>query len=223
MKKLFLLSCVVLSLFSCKKELSGARMETLTSGTKWNLRIGSSITNVYASLQQLGNEKGFYDVALVGQQPIAKPEELVDRLLYYRAISIETTQGVLERTYIELGKEKITSLQVGGALPSAVAQWPTDVPNEIAIRANDPLSTLYGKLVAIYKYPQYKDRKIALSDKPLDKPFDPYMANFKEWHFSFFSATGNPSKTGRSTVRLYFKDGKLDRIQHTYEEFDVYI
>lgn len=222
MKKLLLLSFIALSLLSCKKDLSAPRIETLTVGTKWNLRIGSSMANVYASLQQLGTEKNFYEVALVGQQPIAKPEELADRLLYYRVISIETTTGVLERAYIELGKDKITAIQVGGGLPNATAKWPTDVPDEIAIHTNDPLSTLYSKLVAIYKYPQYKERKIVLSDKPLNKPFDPYMANFNEWAFTFFADTKNPGKSGRSSVRLFFKNGKLDKIQNTYEEFTLY-
>lgn len=211
----------MLLLFSCKKEGNSPRVETISKGSKWGLQIGSSYSDVYTQLQQLGKEKNVHDVEMVKQQSFSNPDEIKNRLAYYKIISLETNTGKLERVIIQFDEDKISAIDAGSALPKESAKWPLDVPDDIAIYKNDPISVLYSKLNAIYQIPAYKNYKIILASKPLGKPFDPAMVNYEEWAFDFFMDV-KPGKTGRSSVRLYFKNGKLNKIKHEYEEFDVY-
>ncbi|NQX39926.1 hypothetical protein SAMN05421820_106328 [Pedobacter steynii] len=221
MKRIFILIIPILVLFSCKKENNTPRIETISKGSKWGLQIGSSYSDVYAQLQQLGKEKNVNDVDLVKQQSFSNPDEIKNRVTFYNLISLETNTGKLERVTIQFDGDKIISIDAGSALPKESPKWPLDVPDEIAIYKNDPINALYTKLKAIYQIPAYKNYQITLPGKPLGKPFDPAMANYEEWAFSFFMDV-KPGKTGRSSVRLYFKNGKLSKIKHEYEEFDVY-
>jgi len=223
MKKIILLLIPVL-LLSCKKDDGSPKVENITKGSKWNLKIGSSYAQVYTQLQQLGTEKKFQDLSVVKQQPVTKPEELQNRLAYYRSVNVENTMGTLDWALIGIGQEKISTIYATNETLKGAAKWPSDLPDETAIHPDDPLNTAYTRLVAIFQLPKYKGQyRLSLSDKPLDKPFDPNMVNYDEWAFTFHVDIGNTLKSGRSSVRLYFKNGKLDKIQHTYEEFDVYI
>lgn len=65
MKRVTLIMLPVLFLFSCMKNNSLPRVETITKGSKWNLEIGSSPTEIYSQLQLLGKEKLFNNVAIV--------------------------------------------------------------------------------------------------------------------------------------------------------------
>lgn len=221
MKKIIILIIPILLLFSCKKESNSPRVETISRGDKWGIKIGSSYSDVYTQLQQLSKEKNVNDVDIVKQQSYSNPEEIKNRVAFYNIISLETNINKLERVIIQFDGDKISSIDAGSALPKESSKWPLDVPDEIAIYKNDPVSVFYNKLKAIYEIPAYKNYKIILASKPLGKPFDPAMANYEEWAFSFFMDV-KPGKTGRSSVRLYFKNGKLSKIKHEYEEFDVY-
>lgn len=221
MKRIFVLIIPMLLLFSCKKENNSPRVETISKGSKWGLQIGSSYSDVYTQLQQLGKEKNVHDVDIVRQPFFSNPDEIKNRIAFYNIISLETNTGKLERVIIQFEGDKISSIDAGAALPKESPKWPLDVPDEIAIYKNDPVNILYNKLKAIYQVPAYKNYQIILANKPLGKPFDPAMANYEEWAFSFFIDV-KPGKTGRSSVRLYFKNGKLNKIKHEYEEFDVY-
>ncbi|HMG10555.1 MAG TPA: hypothetical protein VK609_18715 [Mucilaginibacter sp.] len=220
MKRMFVLAIPVLLLFSCKKENTFPQVETITRGSKWNLRIGSSSADVYTQLQQLGKEKDFYDVA-VNQQPVSSLQEIQHRFEFYHAITLETKTGALDRVIIQLGQDKINSIEAGGALPDEIPKWPQNASDNMAIKKGDPITGIYDKLLAIYKMPAYGNYRIILSDKPLDKPFDPNMVNYEEWGFSFFVDV-KPGKSGRFSVILNFKNGELNKITNEYSEFDVY-
>jgi hypothetical protein len=223
MKKIILLLLPFLS-FSCIKDDNAAKVENITKGSKWNIRIGSSYSEVYSQLQQLGNEKQFYEVAVVRQQPLTKVEDLQNRFMYYSSLYLETTGAKTEQVYLGLGKDNITALQIGGLAPGETIKWPLNAADDIAIHKNDPLNTLYNKLLVIYQMPQYKDNyRIILSNKPLNKQFDPNMVNYEEWAFDFSANIDGTQRTGRSSVRLLFKNGKLNKIVHTYDEAEVYI
>lgn len=221
MKKIFLLSLPVLFLFSCKKGDKLPHVETIISGSKWTLQIGSSPADVYGQLQKLGEEKKFNDVAVVYRQPFSKPEEIKDLLEFYQAITLQKSTGQIERVLIQFKQDKVSSMEAGGGMLNEVSKWPQDAPGEITIHNNDSIDALYTKLLAIYQMPTYNNYQIILPDKPLEKPFDPDMANYSEWHFTF-SIDVKAGKTGTSAVTLYFKNGKLNKIQNTYNEADVY-
>lgn len=221
MKKILLLALPVLFLLSCKKEGNSSYVKTISSGSKWGLQIGSSYADVYSRLQQLGAEKNIESVAIVRQQYFDNPEGLKDRLVFYNAITIMNKTGIEHRAFVEFKSDKITSIYAGGSLPDEVDKWPMDVPDAAAFHKGDSVSGMYAKLQAIFQLPTYSSNyQIVLPDKTLKKPFDPEMVNYEEWDFGFFESV-KVAVTGRSSVRLSFKNGKLNKIKHTYDEYDI--
>ena len=221
MKKLILLFVTALFLFfSCAQDDIFPRVENTTSGEKWTLQIGSSPLEVYSQLQELGNEKNFGVVAIVYRKPFSKPEEIQKYFGLYQAITLQTKSGVIERALIQFNQDKVSSIEVGGAMLDTTSIWPQNTSNEIAIHVNDSIDKIYEKLLAIYQIPPYTDYQIILPDKLLEKPFDPDMANYDEWAF-YFSESISTNKFGRSFVRLYFNNKKLVKIRHEYSENEV--
>lgn len=221
MKRLFLLLLPAVLLFSCSKKDRLPLIETITKGDKWGISIGSSYAAVYSRLQELDKEKNLSSVAVVYRQPFSSPQEVQYLLPYYDAVTLMDTSVVIDRALIQFPGDKVAFISSGGALPEDIDQWPASLPAETAIVKNDPVSDIYTKLVAIYKIPAYSYLKIILPDKPLSKPFDPDMEKYAEWGFSI-TADVKPGVSGTSIVRLYFKDGKLNKILHQYNESEVY-
>lgn len=221
MKRIILLILPVLFLFSCERGDNFPQIENITSGGKWTLQIGSSPIEVYSQLLNLGTEKKFDTVAIVYRKPFSKPEEIQNYLGLYRAITLQSKSGVIERVLIQFNQDKVSSIETGGAMLDTTSSWPQNASDEIAIHVNDPINKMYEKLLVIYKIPTYNDYQIILPDKSLGKPFDPDMANYGEWGFTF-SYEVKPGKGGISSVRLFFENGKLSRIRHEYNEADIY-
>lgn len=208
-------------LCSCKKDDNLPRIEIITSGSKWNIQIGASASDVYKQIQQLGIEKNFAYVAIIGQQPFNKPQDLQSRLPFYNAITLSTTSGAIQRAVIAFREEKVSSIETGGALPVETDKWPQDAPDNIAVRKNDAINVLYTKLLAISQLPAYTDYQLVLPDKTLSKAFDLNMVNYNQWSFTF-SVDVRPGRRGTSYVVLNFKDGKLEKITHNYNESNIY-
>ena len=221
MKRLLLLLFPAILLFSCSKKDQLPLIETITKGDKWGIKIGSSYADVYSRLQELDKEKNLSSVAVVYRQPFSTPQEVQYLLPYYNAVTLMDTSVVIDRALIQFPGDKETGINSGGALPEEMNQWPASVPAETAILKNDPVNNIYTKLLAIYKIPAYSHLKIILPDKPLNKPFDPDMEKYAEWGFSITTDV-KPGVKGNSIVRLYFKDGKLNKILHQYNENEVY-
>lgn len=221
MKRLLLLMLPIALACSCKKENSQPGIVTITSGSKWGIEIGSTPAAVYEKLQALGSEKEFSYVAIVYRQPYSKPEEIKDLYSFYDAIALLKNTPVIERVLIEFPKDSVKAIWAGGALPEEVAKWPQDLPDAIAIHTNAPANDLYTRLSAIYQTVTDNNYSIILPDKTLKKPFDPDMANYEEWAFSF-SEKVKPRLRGVSSVRLYFKEAKLFKIRQEYNEHEVY-
>lgn len=221
MKRLFFLLFNTILLFSCSKKDQLPLIETITKGDKWGIKIGSSYADVYTRLQELDKEKNLSSVAVVYRQPFSSPQQVQYLLPYYNAVTLMDTSVVIDRALIQFPGDKVASISSGGALPEEMNQWPASLPPETAILKNDPVGDIYTKLVAIYKIPAYNYLKIILPDKPLNKPFDPDMEKYAEWGFSITTAI-RPGVKGNSIVRLYFKDGKLNKILHNYNENEVY-
>jgi hypothetical protein len=166
--------------------------------------------------------KNIRDVAVAYREPYLKPEEIRQQLELYNAITVSTATGQVNRAVFHFSGDKVGTIETGGALPAEVLKWPADVPDQIAIHKNDPVNTIYDKLLAIYQLPAYSSYQLILPDKPLAKPFDPDMSNYNEWAFSF-STDVSVSTRGSSSVRLFFKNGLLDKIRHEYREAEVVI
>ena len=221
MKNLILWAIPALFLFaSCEKDNDFPRIENTTSGEKWTLQIGSSPAEVYSQLRELGTEKQFDAVAIVYRKPYSNPEDIQNIFGFYRSVTLETTSGVTERALIEFDQDKVSSIETGGALLDDVSAWPSDTPDEMTIHVDDPIDTMYEKLLAICQTAPYSDYQITLPDKSLERPFDPDMANYDEWAFSFTEDVSS-NKVGRSSVRLFFNNQKLVRIRNEYSENEV--
>lgn len=215
---LFFTSLLFLS--SCLNDDDFPRIENITKGKKWTIKIGSNASQVYEQLQELNLEKQFNTVAVVYRKPYTKPEEIKSDISLYNAISLETTSGVLERTMITFGQDdKVSAIEVGGGLLATIQKWPENQTNDISINVNDPINVIKNKLIGIYQIPAFQDYQIILPDKLVTKPYDPDMSNYGEWAFSF-SENISSMRDGRNSVRLYFKDNQLVRIRNEYEEFD---
>lgn len=220
MKQIILLILPTLFLLSCEKDDTFPDVENITNGKKWTLQIGSSPKEVYRQLQELGPQKNFDDVAIVYRQPFSNPNEIQSDIGSYSAITLETTSGATQRTVFHFNQDRVSSIEKGGALLNPIAKWPEDVSDETAILIDDPLDKLREKLMAIYQIPTYQNYQIVLSNKWLEKPYDPDMTNYNEWYFTFSEDLG-PGRMGYSSVRLIFKNGKLSKIRHEYNEVDV--
>ena len=221
MKRVILFIFPVLFLFSCEQEDNFPKVENITSGVKWTLQIGSTPAEVYSQLTNLGIEKKFDAVAIVYRKPFSNPEEIQNYLGLYRAITLQSKSGVIQRVLIQFNQDKVSSIETGGAMLNDISSWPQNASDEVAIHINDPIGKIYEKLLAIYQISTYQDYQIILPDKSLELPYDPDMANYEEWAFSF-SYEVRPGRGGTSLVRLIFNNGKLASIRHEYIEADIY-
>lgn len=221
MIKRYLLILQVLFLFSCKKNNGLPRVETISTGSKWGIQIGSGSEDVYARLQQLGGEKNFNEIEGINLQTFANPAEMGNRLALYRGFSLESNEDAIDRVIVLFYKGQVSSISEGRALPDEISQWPPDEPDESSLHTNDSVNQVYDRLVAIYQTTPYNDYRIRLANKLLEQSYDPGMAGSGEWDFNFTSNI-RPGIVGRSFVRLYFKDGKLSIIRHEYDESAVY-
>lgn len=220
MKKFALLFLIILFFASCENDDSFPKTETITKGTKWNLRIGSTPAEVYKQVQQLGIEKNFNAVNIDYRMPYKKPEEIKSDLSLYRAISLEASSLVTERVVVEFENDKVKSIEKGGGLLNAIPKWPENNAENTTIHVNDPIDGIKEKLIAIYQNPIYENYKIILSPKWLEKDFDTDMNNYKQWSFAF-STEVSTLKSGSSAVTLYFDNEKLTKIKHQYNENEI--
>ncbi|WP_146186621.1 hypothetical protein [Pedobacter sp. HMWF019] len=223
MKKIILLFISVVLLFSCKKDQQDKPFEeTISSGKKWGIQIGSSPAAVYTQIQKMSKEKEFSTIIIANQKTYSKPEELKDRLELYQGLSLEKTDPAA-RLFFQFYQGKIVYIADFSTNPSDLTKWPKDATDEMAIHKNDPVNTLYAKLVNLYKIPAYANYKMRLSVKQLDTAFDQDMAVDEEWDFNFsVPLKVNDGTMGSSYVRLIFKNNKLSLIKHSYTVGIVY-
>jgi len=123
--------------------------------------------------------------------------------------------------YESFNPSRLSGAAAGGALPEEITQWPRTAPDAATIHVGDPVDGMYAKVLAIYQMPAYSNYTLILPDKPLNKPFDPDMANYDEWGFSFAEDV-KPGISGTSSVTLFFKNGRLVKITNYYNESRVY-
>jgi hypothetical protein len=206
---------------SCNKNNDFPRVETITKGSKWTLKIGSTPEEVYEQLQVLHKEDGFDNLALVYRQSYTRPEEIKDIFVYYNALTLQNSSGQISRIVIEFGDGKVSGIETGGGLLDLVAQWPQNYPDEETIQQGDTKNLVYEKLTAIWKVADYRDYRIILPDKPLNLPYDPDMTNYEQWAFDFIKSSDN-GRYRQCAVRLYFKHKKLAKIIARYSEGQAY-
>lgn len=208
---IFFLAC-----FS-KDPLQGPVTSEIKKGGKWTLRIGSSPEEVYAQLQALGLEKGFDRVAVVGRTAVATPAELPADLATYDALTLQTTDGRLERIQFEFSGDTVSGVFAGGGRLDSVGRWPA---GDVAIDRGDAVADVRDELTVILGRPEYAGYELVLPDKPLPRAYDPGMAELSEWRFVFFEDR-DPPYQDRYTVRLLFEGDRLRSLQVTQQRFEL--
>ncbi len=221
MKKILPILLVLFCIAGCKKEKQGNYSETITKGEKWGIKIGSSHAEVYTQLQKAGSSLDFQHVAIFGHKPYSSPESLGQLLPYYYALTVYNNTGTLDRVVLFFSGDKVQQIATGGGLTTPVSKWPENVTDDTAIKVDDPVSGLTAKLIKIHQLPAYATYGFVLSDKPLNKPYDPDMNNHDDWQFGFSNFV-SASTSGSSTVALHFKASKLESIDHDYREGQIF-
>jgi hypothetical protein len=221
MKRLLPIMLVLFCISACKKDKQGNYSETIATGEKWGIRIGSSHAEVFAQLQKAGPTLDFQNVAIFGHKPYSSPELLAQLLPYYYALTVYNNTGTLDRVVLLFSGDKVQQIATGGGLTSGVTRWPEGAPDDTAIKVDDPVSGLAAKLVKIHQLPAYAAYGFVLSDKPLNKPYDPDLDNHNDWQFGFSDFVSS-SISGASTVTLHFNAGRLERIDHDYREGQIF-
>jgi hypothetical protein len=217
--KFLLIISALFLLTSCLMGDAFPQIENITNGKKWTLEIDSTPSEVYEQLQELSLEKQFNSVSIIYRQLYNSPEDIQADISLYNSISLKKTSGVLERILITFDEDKVSHIEKGGGLLNNIHKWPENQPNNISINIGDSVHLIKEKLIAIYQIPTYNEYKLQLPDKVLAKPFDVDMEHYDEWFFTF-SEKVSSKIDGRNTVRLYFNNRKLVKINNTYEEFD---
>jgi len=221
MKRLLPIMLLLFCMAACKKEKQGNYSESITKGEKWGIKIGSSHAEVFAQLQKAGPTLDFQNVSIFGHKPYSAPEKLAPLLPYYYALTIYNDKGTLDRAVLLFSGDKVQQIATGGGLTNEVIKWPENAADDTAIKVDDPVSILAAKLAKIQQLPAYATYGFVLSDKPLNKPFDPDLVNHNDWQFGF-SDFVSASTSGSSTVTLHFNAGKLERIDHDYREGGIF-
>lgn len=220
MKKIIFALAAMVFLFSCTdKNRNSTKVEDITEGGKWTLEIGSTQEEVYQQLVELGEEKDFQYINVVGRPYYDKPEDIEGILPYYDLLGlILTPQQVQDRAYFFIGDNKIDSIYNGLNTLSKVNQWPVKETYENPFLPGDTFEEFYQKLDELYEDTYYSNYKIAVSTKPLDRPFDPGMEKFSQWVFHV-SEKSEDNITRENDVTIQFdEDGKLSLIRIVYQD-----
>lgn len=219
-KTLLLLSVIAFCFFSCMKDNDPFHTENITKGSKWTLTIGSSPAQVYSQLQTLGLERNFSSIIIVGRKPYSKPEDMQDMIGFYNGITVISNDGVIDGASIQLIQDTVNSIDAGNGMLYSVSFWPQDISDKEAIQVSDSITEMYQKLLNIFLVPKYSSYQIFLSDKPLNKPFDPDMSIYEEWGFGF-SETISTEIARDYSVDLFFKDNKLVKIISSFRDLKM--
>lgn len=123
MKTTFLAFCILwlFTLPGCLKE-EFPIIKNITTGSKWNLRIGNSFEDIYKNLQDLGIDKKFSSISLVDRQAFHHPSEIKESLPYYHVLTVSSSVGRVDRVIIHIKDGHVTSLEAG-----ATENWKKDV------------------------------------------------------------------------------------------------
>ncbi|QNN42970.1 hypothetical protein [Pedobacter roseus] len=221
MKRLLPMMLLLIVISACKKEKQGDYSESITKGEKWGIRIGSTQAEVYAQLQKAGPALDFQNVAIYGRKPYSAPEKLAEIIPFYYALTIYSNSGTLDRAVLLFSGDKVQQISTGGGLTTEVMRWPEGASDDTAIKLDDPVGNIGAKLIKIHQLPAYANYGFVLSDKPLNKPFDPDLNNYSDWQF-VFSDFVSSSVSGTSTVKLHFSAGRLERMDHDYREAQIF-
>lgn len=217
MKRLVVLATAALFLVSCMKKDKDHKIENITRGERWGIKVGSSGADVYAQVQALSQVKDLSELQVVGQYKFNSPEDIGERMILYNGISLEMKDVPYpQRIAIGFGKEKVSFIDSGSANLNPIPQWPAALPRTAALRDSLPLNKIYALLKAIKTSRILEKYTVGLGAKDLTKAYDPKMETYERWYFVFFD-----NSRERYSISLYFKNGVLNRLVQEYDRMEI--
>lgn len=222
--KLIQCSIAVLLLSSCMKENDGpeiiveppwpieVKVDSIMSGTLYNLTVGDHAEEVYKGLQGLTDSKGKIEYLSITGLFNTKVEDLKDRIPLYNALRFDQKPSSPLSAYINFKGDKIESIYYRDG--NRTSKWPNDAAD--ALQVGDPVSSVYDKLVKLEKNTKYARmfEYIGMHEKNMNKSFDSFQNKSKLWQFSIIQDDKNFIR-----INLEFKDAKLVKIRSRHERY----
>lgn len=217
--QLIMMSILLCSFAACLKDDDSTKVEQVKKGEKWGIRIGSNPEQVYQQIQQVSSEKHFDKLSIVYRKASNDPSLLPENLGAYNFLKFERQEEgeqYVTQAYLHFLDNKVLKIRFTKNNEWVdLEKWPEEEPENLSIQLGEEISTVYEKLQQLYGQENFLSYNFLLSDKPLDRGYDPKMELYTEWAFSFIEDAGSPNPTGTET-RLYFEKNKLRKMQITY-------
>jgi len=220
--QLIMMSILVCFFTACLKDDNSVKIEQVKKGEKWGIRIGSTPEQVYQQIQQAGSQKNFDMLSLVYRKASNDPSLLPENLGAYNYLKFqrqEEGEQYVTQVYLHFSDNKVSKIQFAKDEWNDLERWPEEEPANLSIQSGEETSTVYEKLQQLYGQENFSSYYFSLSDKPLDRTYDPKMELYTEWAFFFTEDSGNPNPSGTET-RLYFEKNKLSKMQITYRTYE---
>jgi hypothetical protein len=227
MKKAALFVSVIFFLASCVKEKIQRNgpvvdprfsrvisRDTLVTGNFWGLVIGQKSDQTYTILQNIKSQRHIQYLGIVNNV-FTKVTDLQTRIGLYRELLLDETSGTPEGIQLSFLDNKVKSIYTNNG--KNLSTWPALATNTAVIKTDDPLTTVYNKLVSISNAAAYasKFQRISLISKNIDTDYDPHMALSNNWQFT----TSVDNNNQWLMVDLNFSNGTLVSIYVTLSEY----
>ncbi len=157
--------------------------DTIVNGNYWAFNIGDSHADIYTKAQELREEKKIKTISVVNNV-FTNLTAIKDKLPLYHALFLDATTATANgiQLYFENGKVKNIYNNAGQLLSS----WPWGAGSGNIIRSEDPVNTIYDKLVEIKKITEYSPyfQRMSMFYKDIATAYDVDMDQSSQWLFT---------------------------------------
>lgn len=177
--------------------------DTLTSGQLWGLSIGEAASNIYSTIQEIGEEKNVTYLGVVGNV-FTDLSTVQNSIPLYASVFLDEAKGTSTGIQFSIAENKVASIWTNNG--EQLNKWPVQNTKSHSITKGDPVESLYQKLVNIktIKAFEKKFERISIFNKDVSKQYDSHMSVSPQWYFR--SAVDNERYY---LIYLNFIDGKL--------------
>lgn len=188
---------------------NGVRTDTITKGTYLGFTIGEQASTSYAALQQLWEQQKINAIRIALEVASDLPQIEQSLPLYHELYLRDAESRGSAEVVLRMDDGKVRTIYLG-IERTLSAQWPASAPASVAVKAGDPTTTVYQKLLALKDKPGYAGYfgKLYLSQgKPAG--YEPAMGLLPQWEINL-----NTTNFGKEDIRLQFHKGSLSAIYH---------
>jgi len=186
--------------------------DTLTSGQLWGLTIGESAFSIYSKIQNIGSEKSITYIGVVGNV-FTDLNSIENSIPLYASVFLDEAKGTSTGIQLSFAENKVSSIWINDG--TQLNKWPANYDRSSSIAINDPIESVYQKLVNIktIKAFEKKFERISIFGKDVSKSYDSHMSVSPQWYFR-----ASVSDKQYFLVHLNFSGGNLHSIYSTLYE-----